>query len=143
MAPGIMEDIQSAFDPAPIMRSVFGTGFPSCKMVEMPVGDQDGNISKVDSKGNTVYYVENPDKVVRRNGRSYQSRWTLDHDLTQDEWKKVPKTFCPDGSRKKGSCPESFSNPEPKPETPKWKQAVLVGLAVAGIVVLLSIRKRG
>ena len=141
MAPGIMEDIQSAFDPAPIMRSVFGTGYPSCKMVEMPVGDQDGNISKVDSKGNTVYYVENPDKVVRRNGRSYQSRWTLDYDMTQDEWKKVPKTFCPDGSRKKGSCPEAFSNPEPV--TPRWKQAVLVGLAVAGIVVLLSVRKRG
>jgi len=148
MAPGIMEDIQSAFNPVPIMESVFGTGFPSCKMVEMPVGDQDGNIWKMDSNGNKVYYVENPEKVVRRNGKSYQSRWALDHNLTQEQWKKAPKTFCPDGSFKNGSCPESFcSGPlesQTKATTPQWKQLVLAGLALTGIVILsYSIRKRG
>ena len=143
MAPGIMEDIESAFNPVPIMESVFGTSFPSCKMVEMPVGDQDGNISKKDSSGNTVYYVENPETVVRRDGRSYQSRWALDHNVTQEEWKKAPKTFCPDGSLKKGSCSESFSS-GPSGMTPQWKQCVLAGMAIAGIVILsYGMRKRG
>lgn len=137
IAPGMMEDIKSAFDPAPIMQSVFGTGFPSCKMVEMPVGDQDGNISKKDASGNIIYYVENPETVVQRGGRSYQSRWTLDHMLTKQEWDKVPKTFCPNGSRKQGSCSESFCGSMAQQEqTPTWKLLLMLSVATAGLVVL-------
>jgi hypothetical protein len=133
LAPGIIEDIQAAFDPAPIMNSVFGTGFPSCKLEERTVGDQDGNIYKTDPKGNRIYYVENPETVVQRGGRSYQSRWTLDHNITQSEWNKVPKTFCRDGSKKRGKCAEGFDG---SMDTPKWKQLLLVGVALSGILVL-------
>jgi hypothetical protein len=134
LAPGIMEDIQAAFDPAPIMQSVFGTGFPSCKMVEMPVGDQDGRISTVDEKGNKIYYVENPETVKVRGGRSYQSRWTLDYNLSKPEWDRVPKTFCPNGTPKRGTCAESFCGSMDPPSN--WKPLVLLAVAGAGICLL-------
>jgi hypothetical protein len=142
LAPGMMEDIESALDPTPIMQSVFGSGFPVCKMVEETVGDQDGRISKKDAKGNTVYYVENPETVVQRSGKSYQSRWTLDRFVTQSEWEAEPKTFCADGSRNTGTCTESFCGSMPahkgqREVTPKWKQAVLLGVAVGGIGLLI------
>lgn len=149
LAPGMMEDIQSAFDPAPIMQSVFGTGFPACKMVEMTVGDQDGNISKKDASGKTIYYVENPETVTRRGGLSYQSRWTLDHMMTQPEWNQAPKTFCPNGTPKRGTCAESFCGSMTEgsatkgSKTPAWKQLVLVGVALSGLLVLsYGMRKR-
>ena len=133
LAPGIMEDIQAAFDPEPIMRSIFGTGFPSCKLEEKTVGDQDGNISKVNDKGVTVYYVDNPETVVKRGGKSYQSRWTLDTFIDQSSWEKTPKTFCPNGSRKNGTCAEGFCG---SMETPKWKQLLLLAAALSGILLL-------
>lgn len=132
LAPGIMEDIQAAFDPTPIMQSVFGTGFPSCKMVEQSVGDQDGNISTRDEKGNIIYYVDNPETVVKRNGRSYQSRWTLDYMMTKDDWTKVPKTFCPDGSPKNGTCEEGFCGSRDT----NWNPLILLAVAGAGLLIL-------
>jgi hypothetical protein len=148
LAPGIMEDIQSALDPTPIMESVFGTGYAVCKRVEKPVGDQDGNISKIDAKGNTVYYVENPETVVRRDGRSYQTRWTMDHTITKSEWDKMPKTFCPNGSAKKGgSCSEPFRGSMKSPfrstsTSQSWKNLVLVGFALGGLYILSYMRLR-
>jgi len=108
LAPGMLEDVESALDPVPIMQSVFGTGYAVCKQEEKTVGDQDGRISKTDDKGNVIYYVENPETVVQRGGKSYQTRWTLDHTIPQAEWQKAPKTFCPDGSPNTGKCTESF-----------------------------------
>jgi hypothetical protein len=136
LAPGMMEDIQSALDPTPIMQSVFGSGFPVCKMVERTVGDQNGNISKVDSKGNTIYYVENPETVVKRGGLSYQSRWTLDRFVTQEEWNAETKRFCSNGSVNNGSCVESFCG-STEEVSPKWKQLVLLGVAVGGLLLLI------
>ena len=31
LAPGIMEDAQSALDPMPILKTAFGTGYPQCR----------------------------------------------------------------------------------------------------------------
>jgi hypothetical protein len=131
LAPGILEDVQAALDPNPIMSAMFGTGFPVCKRVEMPVGDQDGRISTKDDKGNVVNYLDDPETVVTRGGVSYQTRWTLDHYTNQSEWEKAPKTFCPNGSANTGSCAkEGFCG-----ET-RWKQFVLVGAAAAGLLLL-------
>jgi hypothetical protein len=137
LAGGIMEDLQAAFDPSPIMKSVFGTGFPSCKLVEMPVGDQDGNISTVDAKGNTVYYVENPETVTRRGGVSYQTRWALDYEISQTEWQNTNKVLCPNGSSITTGCVESFCGYSRKNEgTPKWKLLLMLSLAGAGVLLL-------
>lgn len=139
MAPGILEDVESALDPTPIMNSVFGTGYPMCKMVEQSVGDQDGNIFKTDEKGAKIYYIANPETAVKRGGRYYQSRWTLDSYVTQSEWNKVPKTFCPNGSVKKGECAkEGFCSSE----TPAWKQGTLALIAIAGLATLYYVARR-
>ena len=138
LAGGIMEDLEAAFDPSPIMQSVFGTGFPACKLVEMPVGDQDGNIATTDENGNTVYYVQNPETVVKRGGVSYQTRWALDREITQTEWQNTEKTLCPDGSPIATGCIESFcgSAYEDGNGTPTWKLLLLLSLAGAGVLLL-------
>jgi hypothetical protein len=139
----MLEDIESALDPLPIMQSVFGTGYAVCKQEERTVGDQDGRISKTGDNGETIYYVENPETVVQRGGKSYQTRWTLDHTITQSEWKKAPKTFCPDGSPNTGKCTESFCDGGSARKTPAWKQLVLVGVALGGLYILSQgMRKR-
>jgi hypothetical protein len=143
LAPGIMEDVGAALDPYPIMSSVFGTGYPSCKRVEELVGDQDGKIFKTDENGKKIYYIENPETVVNRGGLSYQTRWALDHNISYAEWSKVPKTLCPDGSTKNanGKCAvESFCG---NMQTPKWKQLTLIAIALSGILLIgYAARKR-
>jgi hypothetical protein len=94
LAPGIMEDAQEALNPVPIMRAIFGSGFPQCKFDKKEVGDQDG---KIQNSATGAYYIQNPETVTQENGRSYQKRWAYDRDLTQDAWNKAPKTHCANG----------------------------------------------
>jgi hypothetical protein len=153
LAPGMLEDVQSALDPLPIMQSVFGTGYAVCKQEERTVGDQDGRISKKDDKGNTIYYVENPETVVERGGKSYQTRWVLDHNITHAEWKKAPKIYCPDGSLNRGECTESFRGSmgnlsmgkgiKRKGVGSTWTQMILIAVALGGLYLLsYAMRKR-
>jgi hypothetical protein len=143
LAPGMLEDVQSALDPTPIMQSVFGTGYAVCKQEERPVGDQDGRISKKDANGKVIYYVENPETVVQRDGKNYQTRWVLDHTITQSEWNKAPKTLCPNGSPKTGSCTESFRGSMKDDVGSTWKPLFLLAVAVGGLYVLsYGMRKR-
>ena len=97
LAPGILEDAQAALNPVPIVKALFGSGFPRCRLVEEEVGDQDGRIKNPVPKG--AYYVEDKDSVYQRDGRSYQRRWAYDSDLSQDQWEKEKKTHCPNGYR--------------------------------------------
>jgi len=60
LAPGILEDIESALDPTPMVSAVFGTGNPVCRYDENEVGDQDG-IVKNPSTGK--WYVANPEDI--------------------------------------------------------------------------------
>ncbi len=94
MAPGMLEDIKDALDPVPVVNTIFGSGFPTCKLDLQPVGDQDGNLQNPSTK---KYYIENPETVERINGRAYQRRWVKDKDTTQAQWEREPKLFCPDG----------------------------------------------
>ena len=34
LAPGILEDAQAALNPVPIVKALFGSGFPRCRLVE-------------------------------------------------------------------------------------------------------------
>ena len=96
LAPGILEDAQAALNPVPIVKALFGSGFPRCRLVEQEVGDQDGVIQ---NPATGDYYVEDKDSVYKRNGRSYQRRWAYDSDLSQSQWENEKKTHCPDGYR--------------------------------------------
>ena len=94
LAPGILEDAQIALDPVPIMSAVFGSGFPSCKLQEMRVGDQDNIVQNPET---CAYYVENPETVTNIGGVPTQARWVFDQGLTQEQYNATPKTHCPDG----------------------------------------------
>jgi hypothetical protein len=143
LAPGMLEDAQSALNPMPVLKSVFGSGLPRCRLTEKEVGDQDGEIQNVATKD---YYVYDKDTVVKRNGRSYQKRWAYDGDLSQKAWNKEKKTHCPDGYPKKnhlaGDCNKQLLSRE-EGFTGGHRSWINVGLMAAIILgTLVLIRRR-
>jgi hypothetical protein len=143
LAPGIMEDAQSALDPMPIVKTIFGTGFPQCRLDTQAVGDQDGNIQNTATGG---YYVQNPDTVFRQDGRAVQKRWAYDRDLTQDVWNKTPKTHCADGYRignhAGNRCEGALENRTEGFEGGSWLSVGLASLAVLGAALAVTRMRR-
>jgi hypothetical protein len=102
LAPGMIEDAENALDPAPLMNAVFGSGYPQCKQVTMPVGDAYGRIEDPDT--NEVW-ISNPETAVNSGNGYVQTYWVQDTDsqgnpvnLTRDQWVAAQKTFNPDGT---------------------------------------------
>lgn len=102
LAPGMIEDAENALNPAPLMNSLFGSGYPQCKQVTMPVGDAYGNISDPDTG---EAWISDPNTAVNTGNGYVQTRWVQDTDskgnpinLTRDEWVAARKTFHPDGT---------------------------------------------
>ena len=104
LAPGILEDVETALDPKPIMSAMFGSSTPVCKYVTERVGDQDNVFKNTTTKS---FYVDNPEIVFCSNGAKpnlvlgtcdggvpMQGRWVRDSDTAMVEAKP---TFCPDG----------------------------------------------
>jgi hypothetical protein len=114
LAPGILEDVESALDPTPVMSAIFGTGYVSCKKQANPVGDQDGKIQNPET---CAYYVENPETVVNVGGVPTQTRWVKDQDLTEAQYAAAAASpmFCPDGynlsDHKDSDCLKPLANP--------------------------------
>jgi hypothetical protein len=140
LAPGMLEDMKDALDPVPIMQAVFGSGYPVCRVEEKLVGDQDGNIK---NPGTGKFYVDNPETVVRRGNRSYQRRWVLQENITQDAWEKAPKTHCPNGIAKSnyenGKCEGRLINTGAKEGfVGQAATSVAVGLATVATVILVN-----
>jgi hypothetical protein len=54
LAPGIVEDAKDALNPIPVMEAVFGSGYPQCKQVTLPVGDSYGHIADPDTNENWI-----------------------------------------------------------------------------------------
>jgi len=77
MAPGMLEDAQSALNPFPVINAVVGSGYPQCKLVKKPVGDADGKIYNVDG----VLLVD-PSGLIEEGGRYYQEHWIQDRNVT-------------------------------------------------------------
>lgn len=105
LAPGILEDSQAALNPMPILRSVFGTGYPRCRQVTLPVGDTRGKLRSDDPTA--APWVVDKGDILRINGRPHQRKWVQDVDakgnpvwLTQEEWQREYdiRSYCPDGS---------------------------------------------
>lgn len=115
MAPGVLEDAQSALNPFPVINAVVGSGYPQCKLVRKQVGDFDGKIYNVDG----VMLVDPVGLIGSGNGPYFQERWIQDRDvsapkragenddehfargnaiqLAYDEWDKTPKTHGENG----------------------------------------------
>lgn len=70
MAPGILEDAQSALNPFPVINAVVGSGYPQCTLVKRKVGDFDGKITNVDGQ-----LLVDPEGLINQGGVYYQERW--------------------------------------------------------------------
>lgn len=132
MAPGILEDAQSALNPFPVIDAVVGSGYPQCRLVKKQVGDADGKIYNVDG----VLLVDPVGLIGSGNGPYYQEHWIQDRKITgpnrpgegdddrfargdqiqlsYDEWEKVPKTHGENGCIvDPDKTPPSADLPEP------------------------------
>ena len=127
MAPGILEDAQSALNPFPVINAVVGSGYPQCKLVKKQVGDVSGNIYNVDG----VLLID-PIGIIKEGGKTYQEMWIQDRkvvgpnkrnedddahfarsdpiQISFDEWQKGPKTH------KENGC---IADPKKTPDLPQ------------------------
>ena len=127
IAPGILEDAESALNPAPVINAMAGSGYPQCRLVKRIVGNIDGKITNVD--GNLL--VDPVGLMIGGNGSYYQERWIQDRmpigkrpgetdeenfsrgepiQLAYDNWDQAPKTHGEDG------CVLETGNPSGLPE---------------------------
>jgi hypothetical protein len=102
LAPGMIEDAENALNPSPLINALFGSGYPQCKQVTMPVGDSYGRIKDPDTG---EIWISDPETAVNTGNGYVQTRWIQDTDkqgnpinLTRDQWASAPKTFNADGS---------------------------------------------
>jgi hypothetical protein len=132
LAPGMIEDAEHALDSKPLINAMFGSGYPQCKQVTLPVGDSYGRIAD-DVTGEP--WISLP-RTARRSGDGYvQTMWVQDTDaagnpinLSRDQWVAAPKTFRADGTR----IQEGFASMIMQPAT-----AITVGvLCMIAFVVL-------
>lgn len=131
LAPGMIEDAENALNPSPLMNAMFGSGYPQCKQVTLPVGDAYGRIMDSDTNED---WIGDSTGLRKTNDGYVQTRWVQDTDrlqnpinLTRDQWVSTQKTFNPDGTpiQKK----EGFENYITHPSS----------LIVVGILCLLAL----
>lgn len=125
LAPGILEDVKSAMDPNPLLRSAFGNVYPVCELKTMQVGDDNGRIK--DPKTGDVWVTGD---VQYKDGRPTQTRWVQKVDnkgnpifVSKAEFDATPKTLQPDG------------NPVPAPPRKEYFEDVQKGSLVVAIVL--------
>ncbi len=152
LAPGAIEDIKGAVNLGPAAKALFGTGYPVCKLANLPVGDENKQIRNPKSG---EPWVDNPNAVkdcVFQNGqwvnvgnysgvnstdpsfrvRACQTKWVLDKMVSKKEWDADKKIYNPDGTPMRQSTRESFADFEGIPNS--WLLAALVGISIANLV---------
>lgn len=132
LAPGMIEDAQNALNPGPLLNSMFGTGYPQCRQVTLPVGDAYNRIQDPDTGQN---WIGDLTGLTRQGGVPMQTRWVQDVDangnpinLSRDDWVATPKTFQKDGRPVPAPRKEGFQNFLTRPST----------MMVVGILCLLA-----
>lgn len=117
LAPGMLEDVQNGLNPAPLMNSLFGSGYPQCRQETLMVGDYEGRIADP-STGEP--WISDPETAKRSGGVYVQTRWVQDKDrfgkpisLSRDEWVAEAKTYNEDGT----PISEGFEQIMSKPAT--------------------------
>lgn len=88
-APGIMEDVQEAVNPAAMVGALFGSGYPRCKEVELPVGSAGGAIYNPDG----APLVDEPKTAYKKGGKWMQKRWVLERNVSKAEWECATKLY--------------------------------------------------
>jgi hypothetical protein len=130
LAPGMLEDMQHALNPSPLMNALFGSGYPQCVQVTKPVGDSYGRIR--DDKTQEPW-ISDPHMATFNGSMWQQTRWVQAKDdngnpinLSRDEFLAAPKTFNPDGTPKEGF--EDMFHKMTRPST----------IAVVGVLCLIA-----
>jgi hypothetical protein len=104
LAPGMIEDAKNALNPAPLMNTLFGSGYPQCKQVTLHVGDA---YNRIQDPTTGDYWISDPE-TAQYNGSGYvQTRWVQDTyrngnpiNMDKDAFDKTPKTYNKDGTPK-------------------------------------------
>jgi hypothetical protein len=129
LAPGMLEDVKHALDPGPMMNALFGSGYPECIQVTLPVGDAYGRI-RDDTTGEP--WIADPDTAIRSGDGYVQKRWIQNKDsdgnpvnLSREEYNAAKKNFNPDGTPKNS---DAFVNMLTQPAT----------IVVVGVLCLLA-----
>jgi hypothetical protein len=129
LAPGMLEDVEHALNPGPMMNALFGSGYPQCKKVTLSVGDAYGRI-RDDTTGES--WIADPDTATRSGDGYVQSRWVQETDgdgnpvnLSKENYDKAEKNFNPDGTPKQS---DAFVNMLTRPAT----------IVVIGVLCLLA-----
>lgn len=135
LAPGMIEDAKNALDPKPLINSLFGSGYPECVQVTLPVGDAYGRISDPDTG---EPWISEPKDAFYEGGVYKQKRWIqkindkgMPVNLTRDEWVATPKTYNPDGT----PISEGFTSFLEKPVT-------IVSIGILCIAAFIVLRKK-
>jgi hypothetical protein len=116
LAPGMIEDMKRGLDPGPLITSIFGSGYPQCRLVEREVGDAYGRIQDADTG---EVWISDKKSAYFSGGKWKQRKWVQDINektgkpilLSRDDWVATTKTHNPDGSPKRKEGYESFSSP--------------------------------
>ena len=105
LVPGMMEDVQGALNPMPLLNAMLGSGYPQCQQITKQVGDTRGRIADPETG---VPWIEDPKTAFNQGGLYYQKRWVLATDkngngitLTKEKYDKTPKTMNKDGTPKR------------------------------------------
>lgn len=143
LAPGMIEDVESALNPAPLLNTLFGTGYPQCKLATLAVGDPYNNIK--DPTDGTPW-IDQTIPVVKKGSTNYQTAWIQDTDangkpiyLSEEQWSSAPKTFNPDGTPIRPptiSTKEAFVNEITKPTS-------IIAIGLLCVVAFGIINTRG
>jgi len=138
LAPGMIEDAENALNPSPLINSLFGSGYPQCKQVTLPVGDSYGRISDPDTG---EVWIADPDTAINTGNGYVQTHWIQDTDsngnpinLTRDQWVSAPKTFNSDGTPIKTQTQEAFENVISQPIT-------IISVGVLCLLALAFVKK--
>lgn len=115
LAPGMIEDVKRALDPSPLIQSVFGSGYPQCRQITLPVGDAYG---RREDPSTGEKWISDADTAVFRDGKWFQTKWVQDVSpkgepiqLTRDQWVATPKTHLPDGRPKPQEGFQTLTSP--------------------------------
>ncbi len=104
LAPGAVEDAKAALNPAPLMKTLFGSGYAKCKLETKLVGDLYGNTGNQNGS-----WIQGPINTIwnPQVGRAIktQTRWVAETDkkgnpitISKEQYDKTPKIYNPDGT---------------------------------------------
>jgi len=143
LAPGILEDIETALDPKPIVTAVFGTGYPVCTYSVLPVGDQNGSIVNT-STGKP--FVADASAVSGSGKAASEGHWIKSGETTRELYNNTPKTHCLDGypktNHRDGDClkellTKNVSGFEDLKESREMNLLKMIG-AVTGVLFIIA-----